>query len=86
MMISFPIKQGIAWICLGILVDLSMASRAKQNQVLERISIEVIGRSIVMAWPSVTMRDDMGHFSYVFISTHFSGKKGFKTVWFLTIP
>lgn len=63
-----------------------MASRAQQNQVLERIGIEVIVRSVVMAWPSGAMWDDMGHFSYVFIATHFGGKKGIKTVWFLTMP
>lgn len=32
------------------------------------------------------MWDDMGHFSYVFVATHFGGEKGIKTVWFLTMP
>lgn len=40
-MISLPIKQGIARVGLGVLVDLGTASRVQQDQVLEGIRIEI---------------------------------------------
>lgn len=48
-MIGLPIKQGIARVGLEALVDLGMASRVQQDQILEGIRIEIAFISVIHA-------------------------------------
>ena len=82
-MIGLPINQDIARISLGVLVDLRMAGRTQQDQVVEGIGIEVVRRSVFMARARIAVRNNMRHFGDVLIAPHLRWKQGFHAVGFL---
>ena len=63
-----------------------MAGGAKQDEIVERIGLKILGGSFFMAWTRLPVRNHMSHFGYMFISTYFSREQRLKALGTLAMP